>query len=298
MRIARYDPKGRMFLTESSDYSRKKVGHDIDHDSWGVILGMLLSFGTQERTSIGIVGCHICRVRKHGTSRKLLRTFHKRLGAEAMSVAKVLIVDDHQVVVEGIKAALSEYADVEVVGQATDGRKAFNQVESLKPDIVIMDLAMPHFNGIEATYQIKQMDPKIKVIMFTIYPYREFIRPLIKSGISGYVLKGSPISDLYLAIQVVRRGGSYFTEDIHDFLSNLGNEEQEPFDLLSPREREVFQLLAEGLSVKEVGERLYISSKTVETHKYHIMSKLQIQSMNELIKEAIRMKIVISPNCV
>ncbi|MFX0203059.1 MAG: response regulator [Candidatus Hodarchaeota archaeon] len=213
-----------------------------------------------------------------------------------MSVAKVLLVDDHQVVLGGIKAALSEYADVEVVGEATDGRKALRHIESLRPDIVIMDLAMPHFNGIEATYQIKQMDPKIKVIIFTMYSYREFIKPLVKSGISGYVLKESPISDLYMAIKVVRRGGSYFTEDIHEFLLNLGEDEKDRFDLLSPREREVFQLLAEGLSTRQAGELLFISPKTVETHKYHIMDKLQIRTMAEWITEAIRRNIITGPN--
>ena len=213
-----------------------------------------------------------------------------------MSVAKVLLVDDHQVVLGGIKAALSQYSDVEVVGEATDGRKALKHIESLRPDIVIMDLAMPHFNGIEATYQIKQMDPKIKVIIFTMYSYREFIKPLVKSGISGYVLKESPISDLYMAIKVVRRGGSYFTEDIHEFLLNLGEEDEDPFDSLSPREREVFQLLAEGLSTRQAGEILFISPKTVETHKYHIMAKLQIRTMAEWITEAIRRNIITGPN--
>ena len=159
-----------------------------------------------------------------------------------MSVSKIFIVDDHEVVIGGIKAALSEYPDVEVLGHATDGRTALRHVESLWPDIVIMDLAMPHFNGIEATYQIKQMDPKIKVIIFTMYSYREFIRPLMKSGISGYVLKERPLSDLYLAIQVIRRGGSYFTEDIHDYLTNLGEEEVDPFDLLSEDLNAHFQI--------------------------------------------------------
>jgi DNA-binding NarL/FixJ family response regulator len=139
------------------------------------------------------------------------------------------------------------------------------------------------------------MDPKAKVIIFTMHSYHEFLRPLIKSGISGYVLKVSPISDLYLAIQVVRRGGSYFTEDIHEFLSNFGEEEKDPFDLLSSREREVFQLLAEGFSVRQAAQELYISPKTVETHKYHIMEKLQIGTMTEWIKEAIRRNIITDP---
>jgi DNA-binding NarL/FixJ family response regulator len=212
-----------------------------------------------------------------------------------MSIARIFIVDDHQAVLEGVKAALSEYVDVEVVGASTDAREALRQIESLRPHIVIMDIAMPRFNGIEATYQIKQMDPKAKVIIFTMLSYHEFLRPLVKSGISAYVMKQAPISDLYLAIQVVKRGGSYFTEDIHEFLSNFGKEEKDAFYLLSAREREVFQLLAEGFSVKEAGQLLFISSKTVETHKYHVMEKLQIGSMTEWIKEAIRRNIIASP---
>jgi DNA-binding NarL/FixJ family response regulator len=193
---------------------------------------------------------------------------------------------------------MSEYSDFEVVGEASDGREAIKKVESLRPDIVVMDIAMSRFNGVEATRQIKREYPHVKVIIFTLHSYREFIHPLIKAGISGFVLKQNPISELYTAIQMVRRGGAYFSEDVQQYLANyselLGNGEvdEDPFGLLSDREKEIFQLLAEGLSTKEAAEILSISTKTVETHKYRIMEKLHINSMAEWIREAIRRGVV------
>ncbi len=211
---------------------------------------------------------------------------------------RILIVDDHDVVLEGVKAALTRYDDMEVVGTASDGRDALHKVDSLKPQVVIMDVAMPHFNGIEATFQLKKAHPQVKVIIFTMHSYREFLVHLMKAGISAYVLKNSPLADLYLAIQVVKRGGTYFSENAPEFLADHveqmleKKEQREPFELLSLREREVFQLLAEGLPIKNVATSLCISPKTVETHKYHIMEKLQIRSMTEWTKEAIRRGIV------
>jgi two-component system response regulator NreC len=215
-----------------------------------------------------------------------------------MSKTGVLIIDDHHVVLEGVQAALSRHDDVDVMGVGANGRDAVKMVQSLRPQIVIMDIAMPHFNGIEATFQIKKIDPRIKVIIFTMHSYREFLVDLMRAGISAYVLKQNPISDLYLAIQVVKRGGTYLSEDASTFWANhaenlaTGNQEKNQFDLLSLREREVFQLLAEGLSVKETAELLTISPKTVETHKYHIMEKLQVRSMSDWTKEAIRRGII------
>ena len=132
---------------------------------------------------------------------------------------RILIVDDHQIVLEGLREALSERPDLEVVGEASDGLEAVKKVEMLHPDIVLMDIAMPHLNGIETTYQIKEINPDIKVIVFTLYSYREFLQPLLKAGISGFVLKQSPLSDLYIAIEVVKKGGSYFSEDVHGYLA-------------------------------------------------------------------------------
>jgi DNA-binding NarL/FixJ family response regulator len=207
-------------------------------------------------------------------------------------MTKVLIVDDHEVILDGIKAVLNKHEGIEIVGVASDGRDALQKAQSLQPEIVIMDISMPHFHGIEATYQIKKLDPRTKVIIFTMYSYQEFLVDLMKAGISGYVLKNNPISDLHLAIEVVKRGGTFLSKDASNFWAKHANEltngkkAKVPSDLLSLREREVFQLLADGLSIKEAAGILNISTKTVETHKYHIMNKLQIRTMAELCKRS------------
>jgi two-component system response regulator NreC len=211
---------------------------------------------------------------------------------------KILIVDDHDVVIEGLRTILGRYDDLQVVDVASDGRDALRKVETHRPHIVIMDLAMPQFNGIEATHQIKKAQPDVKIIVFTMHSYREFLVHLLRSGISAYVLKQNPIADICLAIEVVKRGGTYFSENASEFLAEHveqvlnHSKEKDSFDLLSLREREVFQLLAEGISVRDAASRLCLSPKTVETHKYHIMEKLQLRSMGEWTKEAIRRGIV------
>ncbi|MGQ9858761.1 MAG: response regulator [Thermodesulfobacteriota bacterium] len=211
---------------------------------------------------------------------------------------RVLLVDDHEVVLRGIAAALEGHEDLEVVGMISDPRETLRSVEKIKPDVVILDLAMPHFNGVECTYQIKKLLPKTKIIIFSMHSYREFLLHLLKAGISAYVLKSSPVSDLYLAIQIVMRNGTFFSENAPEFLAQHIQEvlerrdQTDPFDLLSPRERQVFQMLAEGNSVKKTAGFLCISPKTVETHKYHIMEKLNLRSIAEWTKEAIRRGIV------
>jgi DNA-binding NarL/FixJ family response regulator len=216
----------------------------------------------------------------------------------SMPKTKILLVDDHQVVIEGVKTALAKHADLEIIGESNNARDALKKVESLRPDIVIIDIAMPQFNGIEATYQIKKVDPKVRVIIYTMHSYQEFLRDLIKAGISAYVLKQSPLTNLYTAIQTVKKGGTFFSEDAASFIAKHfekmadGQQKRDPFDLLSLREREVFQLLAEGHSIKEAADILCLSPKTIETHKYHIMEKLKIGSMTEWTKEAIRRGIV------
>ena len=215
---------------------------------------------------------------------------------------KVLIVDDHRVVIEGIKSALSASSDLEVVGEALNGHQAIKKAKSLKPDIVIMDISMPDLNGIDATLQIKKMDPRIKIIIFSMYSNREYVIDLFKAGISSYVLKKDPMSDLVNAIKAVERGGTYFSTISSEILLNYVRELDETknnninningFDSLSLREREVFQLLAEGKFIKEIAETLGISRKTVETHKYNIMEKLHAQNITELTKLAIKKGII------
>lgn len=215
-----------------------------------------------------------------------------------MSTTKVLIVDDHWVVVEGVKRAIESYEEFEIVGEAEDGFQAIELTASLKPDIVIMDITMPNLNGLEATYKIKKSYPEIHIIIFTMYSDEEYVMDLYKAGISAYVLKDNPLLDLILALKVVNRNGTYFNQVVSDILLDhiLRLEEkiieEDPYDSLSQREREIFQNLAEGKSVKKIAKELYISPKTVESHKYHIMEKLQTNSMIELTKIAIRKNLI------
>ena len=218
-----------------------------------------------------------------------------------MTKTKVLIVDDHRVVIEGIKSALSVSPDLEVIGEALNGHQAIKKSKSLKPDIVIMDISMPDLNGIDATLQIKKLDPRIKIIIFSMYSNREYVIDLFKAGISSYVLKKDPMSDLVSAIKAVERGGTYFTTISSEILlnyvkelddSNKNNNNINGFESLSLREREVFQLLSEGKPIKGIAETLGISRKTVETHKYNIMEKLHAKNITDLTKLAIKKGII------
>jgi len=215
-----------------------------------------------------------------------------------MDKTKILIVDDHRVVIEGIKSALQEYPEFEVVGEAIDGLQAVEFVNSLKPEIVIMDISMPNQNGVEATRQIKELDPEIAIVIYTMYSDKEFVIDLFKTGISAYVLKDDPLSDLILALKAVKGGGTYFSTMAPTILLRHMEEleekttEEDSFDSLSQREKEVFLLLAEGKSIKEIAGDLFISPKTVESHKYNIMEKLQASSIVDLAKIAIRKKLI------
>lgn len=212
-----------------------------------------------------------------------------------MPKARILIVDDHGVVIEGIKSALRERLEFEVVGAAFSGRQAIELVKESRPDIVIMDISMTDMNGVEATKQIKKLYPDTKIIIYTMFSNEEFVIELFKIGISGYVLKQDPFSDLILAADAVKTGGTYFSTTAPKILSQhikALEEGKKSLGELSLREQEVFKLLADGKSVKQIAEKLFISPKTVESHKYSIMAKLGAQSVADLTKIAIRDKLI------
>ncbi|MBW1926368.1 MAG: response regulator transcription factor [Deltaproteobacteria bacterium] len=210
---------------------------------------------------------------------------------------KILIADNHEVVIEGIKAVFQGHPEFEVVGEALDGVQALEQVRSLRPDIVIMDISMPHMNGIEAARRIKRLAPDVRVIIFTIHSNRKYIIELLKIGISAYVLKESPLSELILAVKAAKEGGTYLNpvvaaQLIHEQeLEEAGND-KDGFEQLSMREREVLKLLADGKTVKEIASQLCISPKTVESHKYHIMTKLGVRTIAGLTKIAIKRELI------
>jgi DNA-binding NarL/FixJ family response regulator len=214
---------------------------------------------------------------------------------------RILIVDDHTVVIQGIKSALSEYPEFEVIGSAGGGLEAIEKVKSLGPDVVIMDISMPNLDGLEATRQIRKVDKKVKIIVFSMYSDKEHVLALFREGVAGYVLKDAPLDNLISAVKAVKRNGTYFCDPlqkiIRDHMMGLegeleGGMPKDHLESLSTREREIFPLLADGKSIKEIAGRLCISPKTVESHKYSIMEKLGADSLAELTKIAIKRKLI------
>ncbi|MCA1794537.1 MAG: response regulator transcription factor [Desulfobacteraceae bacterium] len=210
-----------------------------------------------------------------------------------------LIADDHPVVLEGIIRALEKEPDFEILGTASDGVQAVKMVKTLKPELVIMDISMPNINGIDATQAIKTWNEQIQVMIYTMYSDKEYITTLFRLGISAYILKRDPIKEVIRAAKVVREGGSYFTSGVRKVLSEqldaltMGDmaearEMQNGISKLTVREKEIFALLADGLIPKEIADRLCISPKTIESHKYNIMHKLEVSSIAQLTKIAVK----------
>ena len=211
-----------------------------------------------------------------------------------MPKARVLLVEDHVVVRQGIKALLADEPDIEVVGEADNGREALRYVAELHPDVVLMDISMPGLNGIEATRQIRQNYPEVKVVILSMYANEEYVFQLLRADASGYVLKQSDSSEVLTAIRAALSGGSFLSPPISravidDYVRRAEARGQtDELDLLTSREREVLQLLAEGLSNRKIAEQLSISVKTVETHRSNMMNKLGVDNKTELIKYALR----------
>jgi DNA-binding NarL/FixJ family response regulator len=206
---------------------------------------------------------------------------------------KVLIADDHQIMREGLRFMLEKEPWIKVVGEAKEGRTTLRLARELAPDVIIMDVAMPDLNGIEATRQVVAEFPAIKVIALSMHDDRRFVLSMIKAGAKGYMLKDSAFKDLVKAIRVVMANQTYLSGEVadivlKDYLASATSEELSVFHLLSPREREVLQLIAEGKSSIQIAECLHISVKTVETHRAKIMEKLKVRTIAELTKYAIR----------
>ncbi len=203
------------------------------------------------------------------------------------------MVDDHKVVREGLSSLLEEEQEIEIAGEAEDGRKAVELALELKPDVVMMDVVMPDLNGIEATRKIKAEAPDIKVLGLSNYSDIRYVEGMLEAGASGYVLKDCGIEELVCAIRAVADNGTYLCTRIResiisDYLEHLSQTEIPGKPTLTPKEREVLQLIAEGANTKEIASRLKASVKTVETHRRHIMEKLDTHSVADLTKHAIR----------
>ncbi len=210
------------------------------------------------------------------------------------AIVRVLLVDDHTLVRDGLRRLLEDEAGFEVVGQARDGREAVEMAISLQPDVIIMDIAMPSLGGIDATARIKKAKPSAKVIALSMFMDEEYIVQAIGAGASGYVMKDAPAAELIEAIRAVARGERYFDAQIPDAtISRLKTEQPAAAgSKLTPREREVLQLLAEGHTVRQIGELLGLSRKTVDVHKTHLMKKLDIHNRVGVVRYAIQNKII------
>ena len=206
---------------------------------------------------------------------------------------RVLLADDHKIVRQGLRGLLEKQEDVEVVGEAKDRRTTLKLVEQVAPDIVIMDVSMPDLNGIEATRQIAAKHPSVKVIGLSMYADRRFIKGMLNAGASGYLPKDCAFEELVKAVRAAVANQTYLSPAIADivvreYLSRSEKTDSTAFSMLTSREREVLQLLAEGRSTSEIARRLSVSVKTVETHRQRIMTKLNVHSLAELTKYAIR----------
>src|SRR6266851_5707871 len=212
---------------------------------------------------------------------------------------RILVVDDHEVVRRGLCALLRNQPEWEVCGEAADGREAVARVLSWKPDVVIMDIGMPNLNGLEATRQILKTNPQVKVLILTLHDSDQVVQEVLNAGARGFLLKTDAAGELVAAVEALRRGRVYFTPKVaamvlQGYLKREDGTAPEPpaRNRLTPREREIVQLLAEGKSSKEVAAVLGLSAKTAETHRSNIMRKLDLHSVSELVLYAVRNNIV------
>ena len=207
---------------------------------------------------------------------------------------RVLIADDHKIMLAGLRSLLEKQTDFDVVAEAENGRKAVQMAEEKKPDVVVMDVSMPDLNGIEATKQIIESLPETRVIALSMHSDKRFVMGMLRAGASGYLLKDCASQELATAIRQVAGGKKYLSPEItgvviDDFLLGAQIEEAATAtSLLSPREREVLQLIAEGWSTKQIASHLYVSIKTIETHRRQLMKKLNLHNIADLTKYAIR----------
>lgn len=208
-----------------------------------------------------------------------------------MNPIRVMIVDDHTLVREGVVALLNLCEDVVVAGQASEGQEAIDRFPKARPDVVLMDVSMPGLGGLEATVELKKIDPAVKILVLTQYDDREYVTRFLKAGACGYILKKAMGAELVRAIRAVAAGESYLypsvaSQVIEGYLRGEV-ESADPYELLTDREKQVLKLLAEGLSHKEIAATLSISTKTAIAHQSHISDKLDIHSRADLIKFAI-----------
>ena len=213
-----------------------------------------------------------------------------------MSAVRVLLADDHTLVRAGLRKLLESMPDIEVVGEAGDGLALLELAEQLHPNLVLMDIAMPGLNGLEATARLVKASPGVRVMILSMHQNEEYVRRALRNGAVAYLLKDAAPMELGLALSAVLRGETYLSPAVskgvvNDYVQRL-REDDQPGEQLSPRQREVLQLIAEGLSTKEIARRLDLSVKTVETHRSGLMKQLDVHEVTGLVRYALRMGLV------
>ncbi len=214
-----------------------------------------------------------------------------------MMDTKVLLADDHAILREGIRMVLDAQPGITVVGEAEDGRQALEMVEDLQPDVVVMDIAMPNMNGAEATRQIRRRFPRTRVVILTMHENQQYLMQIVNAGATACVLKRSAGTELVTAVKAAARGESYFSPTMASMMldvyrKRLVEEGGDELALLTEREREVLQLVAEGKTSQEIADQLFVSIKTVQTHRMHIMEKLDAHDRTDLVRHAIRLGVI------
>jgi DNA-binding NarL/FixJ family response regulator len=205
----------------------------------------------------------------------------------------ILLVDDHAVVRQGFKMILAAQPDMEIVGEAGNGREALDLAGQLQPDVIVMDVAMPELNGIEATRRVADLSPRSRVLALSMHKDSVYVREILKAGARGYLLKDSIAGDLLAAVRAVSRGEGYISPGVSDaVLNDYRRHVTDPIDLLTSREREVLQMLAEGKTNKEIATVLNLSVYTVDAHRGRIMEKLNLHSITDLVRFAVRCGLV------
>lgn len=213
-----------------------------------------------------------------------------------MKTIRVLLADDHALVRAGIRSLLEKLPGVQVVGEASDGREALALIKSRAPNLILMDIAMTGLNGLDAAARVAREFPEIGVIILSMHATEEYVMQALRAGVSGYLLKDAATVELELAIQAVTRGETYLSPAISrrvidDYLERVGHEQQ-PVEQLTPRQREILQLIAEGKSTKEIAFLLNLSVKTVETHRAQLMDRLDIHDVAGLVRYAMRIGLI------
>ena len=211
---------------------------------------------------------------------------------------RIVLADDHAVMRRGLRLVLEQQEDFQVLGEANDGREAINLVESCKPDVAVHDITMPNLNGIEAARQIIAKQPNVAVVILSMHSDEGYVLRALKAGARGYLLKESPEADFIQAVRSVSEGKAYFSPAVsrmlvEDYIRQLQDKDiEDSYDLLTPRERELLQLIAEGKSNKDIANMLNLSLYTVETHRSNILEKLNLHSVPELILYAVRKGVI------